>query len=116
VLDEAGRSRHVFRSGEPLRLAIRVVARTPRESAAVAVEVRDGDGRVLFRTATNAALHDGAARLTFDVARLALLGGDYDLVVGDRVVPLSVAADPDAEGVVDLRGTWRAASAAEVAP
>ena len=62
------------------------------------------------------------ARLTFDVVRLALLGGDYDLVVTagagvpDRVLALSVADEPDAQGVVDLRGTWRAATPAEVAP
>jgi hypothetical protein len=31
------------------------------------------------------------------------------------VVPLSVADEPDAQGVVDLRGTWRAATPAEVA-
>jgi ABC-type polysaccharide/polyol phosphate transport system ATPase subunit len=116
LLDEAGRSRHVFRSGEPLRLALRVAARSGRESAPLAVEVRGGDGEVLFRTATDVTLRDGAARLTFDVPRLTLLGGDYDVVVGDRVVSLSVAAEPDAQGVVDLRGTWRAASAAEVAP
>jgi hypothetical protein len=106
----------VFRSGEPLRLALRVAARTPRERAPVAVEVRDAGGRVLFRTETEATLRAGVARLTFDVPRLALLGGDYDLVVGDRVVPLSVAAEPAAEGVVDLRGTWRTAAEAEVAP
>jgi ABC-type polysaccharide/polyol phosphate transport system ATPase subunit len=120
LLDEAGHARHVFRTGEPLRLAVRLVARTPRERTPVTVEVRDGEGRALFRTKTEAALSQGAARLTFDVPRLTLLGGDYDLVVAageggpDRVLALSVAAEPDAEGVVDLRGTWRAASAAEV--
>jgi hypothetical protein len=118
TLDEDGRARHVFRSGEPLRLAIRVVARTARESAPVAVEVRDGDGRVLFRTATDAALHDGAARLAFEVPRLALLGGDYDIAVGiseqdapptgslDRLASFSVASTLEAEGTADLRGSW----------
>ena len=122
LLDEVGRPRHVFHSGEPVRLAVRLVARAPAERTRLAVEVRDPAGRPIFRTETAAELVDGVARLTFDVARLALLGGDYDLVVTagagvpDRVLALSVADEPDAQGVVDLRGTWRAATPAEVAP
>jgi hypothetical protein len=59
-------------------------------------------------------------RLTasFEIPRLALLGGDYDLVAGaldqdappgpmlDRVARFSIAHVSDGEGVVDLRGTW----------
>ena len=122
LLDEVGRPRHVFRSGEPVRLAVRLVARAPAERTRLAVEVRDPAGRPIFHTETAAELVDGVARLTFDIARLALLGGDYDLVVTagagvpDRVLALSVADEPDAQGVVDLRGTWRAATPAEVAP
>jgi ABC-type polysaccharide/polyol phosphate transport system ATPase subunit len=122
LLDEAGHGRHVFRAGEPLRLAVRLAARGPRAGTRLRLEVRDAGGRTVFRTHTEAPLHEGAARLTFEVARLSLLGGDYDLVLAagaggpDRVVPLSVADEPGAEGVVDLRGTWRAATPAEVAP
>jgi ABC-type polysaccharide/polyol phosphate transport system ATPase subunit len=122
LLDEAGRARHVFRSGEPLRLAVRLRATGAVERTRLALEVRDAGGHAIFRTETDAPLPGGAARLTFDVPRLALLGGDYDLVVSagaggpDRVVSLSVADEPGAEGVVDLRGTWRAATPAEVAP
>jgi hypothetical protein len=49
--------------------------------------------------------------MAFDIPHLALLGGDYDLVVGgypetDRLVGFSVAQEPGGEGVVDLRGVW----------
>jgi lipopolysaccharide transport system ATP-binding protein len=121
LLDEAGRGRHVFRTGEPLRLAVRLAAAAPRDRARLALEVRDAGGGTVFSTETDAELVDGTARLTFDVPRLTLLGGDYDVVLAagpggpDRVVPLSVADEPDARGVVDLRGTWRAATPAEVA-
>jgi hypothetical protein len=58
----------------------------------------------------------GRGAVSFDVARLALLGGDYDLAVAasdqdapqimDRLARFSVAATSDGEGVVDLRGEW----------
>lgn len=107
LLDEEGRARHVFRAGEPLRVALRLADPAP---ASLELEVRDESGRPVFRTSTAPA---GEA-LVFEIERLALLGGDYDLVVGDRVVRFSVADEPGGEGVVDLRGAWRAADAAEV--
>jgi ABC-type polysaccharide/polyol phosphate transport system ATPase subunit len=106
LLDEDGRARHVFRAGEPLRIALRLAAPVPRR---LELEVRDESGRAVFRTSTEPA----AAAVVFEVERLALLGGDYDLVVGDRVVRFSVADEPGGEGVVDLRGMWRAAAPAE---
>jgi ABC-type polysaccharide/polyol phosphate transport system ATPase subunit len=121
LLDETGRARHVFRTGECVRLAVRLVAGVPLERTRLSLEVRDAAGATIFRTETEVELVDGAAALTFDVPRLTLLGGDYDVVLAagpggpDRVVPLSVADEPDAQGVVDLRGTWRAATPAEVA-
>ncbi|MDQ4040935.1 MAG: ABC transporter ATP-binding protein [Actinomycetota bacterium] len=107
LLDEAGRARNVFRPGEPLRVALRLAQPVPER---LVLEVRDAGGRPVFRTETQP---PGEA-VVFEVERLALLGGDYDLVVGDRVVRFSVADEPGGEGVVDLRGTWRAAERAEV--
>ena len=102
LLDEAGRARQVFRPGESLRIALRLGDPAP---ARLELEVRDESGRAVFRTATEPA----AEELEFAVERLALLGGDYDLVAGDRVVRFSIADEPGGEGVVDLRGTWRVA-------
>jgi hypothetical protein len=58
----------------------------------------------------------------FEIEDLALLGGDYDLVLGaapggeaavpERTVRFSVARSAEAEGVVDLRGTWRSTAPA----
>jgi ABC-type polysaccharide/polyol phosphate transport system ATPase subunit len=102
--DSDGRARQVFRPGEALRIALRLGEAAP---ARLELEVRDESGRPVFRTATEPA---GEA-LEFEVERLALLGGDYDLVAGDRVVRFSVADEPGGEGVVDLRGTWRVVAA-----
>ncbi len=107
LLDETGRARNVFRPGEPLRVALRLARPAPER---LTLEVRDAGERPVFRTET---APPGEA-VVFEVERLALLGGDYDLVVGDRVVRFSVADEPGGEGVVDLRGTWRAAERAEV--
>jgi ABC-type polysaccharide/polyol phosphate transport system ATPase subunit len=108
LLDEGGRARHVFHTGEPLRVALRLAEPPPGR---LELEVRDESGRTVFRTATEPA----APALVFEVERLALLGGDYDLLAGDRVVRFSVADEPGADGVVDLRGAWRAAAPTEVA-
>ena len=90
-------------------MALRLGAAAP---ARLAREVRDESGRPVFRTETAPA----AGALVFEVERLALLGGDYDLVAGDRVVRFSVADEPGGEGVVDLRGTWRAADPETAVP
>jgi ABC-type polysaccharide/polyol phosphate transport system ATPase subunit len=109
--DREGRRCRVFRSGEPLRAEI-ALARAAR----LALEVRDEHGRRVFRTEAAVPLEDGPARIAFEVPRLALLGGDYDLAVGteagfDRVAGFSVAHEPEAEGVADLRGEWSLAGA-----
>lgn len=109
LLDETGRARQVFRPGEPLRVALRLGPGAPER---LELEVRDESGRAIFRTVTEPA----AGALVFEVERLALLGGDYDLLAGDRVVRLSVTDEPGGEGVVDLRGTWRAAGPATAVP
>jgi hypothetical protein len=67
--------------------------------------------------------------VAFDIPRLALLGGDYDLAVAarepgeeeppifDRVLPFSVAHAEGADGIADLRGTWmREGAPVEVGP
>jgi len=126
LLDADGHARGVFRTGDPVRLAFHVVASEPVAEPRLGLEVRDEEGRVIFRTETGLELERGEARLALDIARLGLLGGDYDLVVtardaardqpgADRVMSFSVASEPGAEGVVDLRGTWSARTAARVA-
>ena len=117
VQDADGRRRHMFRPGEAMRARIAVAGRAER--AVLAIEVRDQRGELVFRTdAKLGEVSDGGAEATFDVERLALLGGDYDLAAGvldqdapqgrllDRVARFSVAAVSDGEGVADLRGKW----------
>lgn len=119
--DADGRRRHMFRSGEPLVVELAVRAAAPQERALIALEVRDMRGELCFRTDTALGALDGEARASFEVPRLALLGGDYDVAVGayghdapesrllDRVARFSVARSSDGEGVVDLRGRWTVA-------
>jgi ABC-type polysaccharide/polyol phosphate transport system ATPase subunit len=124
--NEAGRRCSVFRTGDPLRVAITVSARSPVARTRMELEVRDQRGARLFSTSTEVGL-DGAVpvRLAFEAARLPLLGGDYDLVVRagdaagkgatfDRVAGFSVCHEAGAEGVADLRGTWSTPEPAEV--
>ncbi|HWH45631.1 MAG TPA: ABC transporter ATP-binding protein [Thermoleophilaceae bacterium] len=119
--DSGGRRRHMFRTGEPLAVAVRVAAAVPQERALLALEVRDARGELVFRTDTALGSVDGEVHAGFEVSRLALLGGDYDLAVGaygqdapesrllDRVARFSVAASSDGEGIADLRGSWTVA-------
>jgi ABC-type polysaccharide/polyol phosphate transport system ATPase subunit len=119
--DADGRRRHMFRTGEPLRISLAVEARAPAERAVAALEVRDERGELCFRTDTTLGAVDGRLEVSFDVARLVLLGGDYDVAVGaygqdapaggllDRVAGFSVAQTLEGEGVADLRGSWTVA-------
>jgi ABC-type polysaccharide/polyol phosphate transport system ATPase subunit len=107
LLDATGRPTRLFRAGDPVRLAVEL-----NGAGELRLEIRDENGHSVFATRTEAA----SGPLTWDVERLALLGGDYDLALGagsepgfERVVRFSVAAEPEAEGVVDLRGTWSTA-------
>ena len=73
-------------------------------------------GETLFRTDASIGPVHGRTEISFDISRLALLGGDYDLAVAasdqdapqimDRLARFSVAVTSDGEGVVDLRGEW----------
>jgi ABC-type polysaccharide/polyol phosphate transport system ATPase subunit len=116
IKDAEGRARHMFRPGESLRVELTLAGRAER--AVVALEVRDQRGEPIFRTdATIGAVHDRLGA-SFQIPRLALLGGDYDLAAGaldqdappspmlDRVARFSVAQVSDGEGVADLRGSW----------
>jgi ABC-type polysaccharide/polyol phosphate transport system ATPase subunit len=117
IQDGDGRRRHMFRPGEPLRVSLVVDGQAER--AVMALEVRDQRGELVFRTDRAIGEIDGRLEASFDIERLALLGGDYDLAVGvleqdapqllDRVARFSVASVSDGEGVADLRGTWRVA-------
>ena len=121
VQDADGQVRHQFRPGEFLRVALAVQCASPADRAVAALEVRDAGGHRVFRTDASLGAVSGRVNVTFDVERLALLGGDYDVVVGaydqdappagtlDRIVPFSVAETLDGEGFADLRGTWTVA-------
>jgi ABC-2 type transport system ATP-binding protein len=118
LLDDGGRPRAAYRTGEELAVRMRVRALERAERAVVALEVRDTRGEVCFRTDETVGDLDGETELSFRVPRLNLLGGDYDVAVGaydqdapasgllDRVARFSVAHTLDGEGVADLRGTW----------
>ena len=119
--DADGRHRHVFRPGEPMQVVLRVRCGQPAERAVAALELRDMRGESIFRTDTTLGQIEGEVELAFDISRLALLGGDYDLAVGaydqdappsgmlDRVARFAIAPTSDGEGVVDLRGSWTVA-------
>jgi ABC-type polysaccharide/polyol phosphate transport system ATPase subunit len=119
--DADGRPRRSYRPGEPLRVEMTVVCGQPAERAVMALEVRDERGERCFRTDATLGAVGGEVAVSFEVPRLALLGGDYDVAVGaydqdapgsgmlDRVARFSVAQTLEGEGVADLRGTWTVA-------
>jgi hypothetical protein len=115
--DSEGRRRTAFRPGEPLRVDMTVACAQPVERAVMALEVRNERG-LCFRTDTALADAEGRMAVSFEVPRLNLLGGDYDVAAGaydqdappggklSRLARLSVAKTLDGEGIADLRGTW----------
>jgi ABC-type polysaccharide/polyol phosphate transport system ATPase subunit len=119
--DSDGRRRHTFRTGEPLTVAVSLHCHRRADRAVAALEVRDGRGERCFRTDAALGAVDGRVELSFEIARVALLGGDYDVAVGvhehdapvgvglDRVARFTVPPTLEGEGVADLRGTWRVA-------
>jgi ABC-2 type transport system ATP-binding protein len=125
--DADGRRRHQFRSGEPLTAAVTLAAPAPLAGALATIEVRDERGRAVFSAESALGAVRGTVQAAFEVPRLALLGGDYDLAVGvrdqaapgtgevDRVARFSVAPTAGGEGVADLRGSWTVAGAQEPA-
>jgi hypothetical protein len=82
-----------------------------------------GNGGLVFRTTTPVELGtEGSARMAFEIPDLALLGGDYDVALGaagdgeeptlERTLRFSVARTDGAQGLVDLRGSWRSLTTA----
>ncbi|HWC87760.1 MAG TPA: ABC transporter ATP-binding protein [Solirubrobacteraceae bacterium] len=125
--DGAGRASTVFRTGSAMHIAVELRARAPVTRPELALEIRAGEGRRVFATSTEIAPNrEATTRLLFEIPALALLGGDYDVSLAaggrgvdpaeDRTVGFSVAAEPGAEGIVDLRGRWRTLEPARVAP
>jgi ABC-type polysaccharide/polyol phosphate transport system ATPase subunit len=116
--DAEGRRRTAFRPGEPLRVDMTVGSGQWAERGVVALEVRDERGGLCFRTDTTLGDVSGGVAVSFEIPRLNLLGGDYDVVAGaydqdappggrlSRVARLSVARTMDGEGIADLRGSW----------
>jgi ABC-type polysaccharide/polyol phosphate transport system ATPase subunit len=122
--DELGRASSVFQSGQPMQVHVELQARSADRQVTLALELRLDDGTRIFATTTPAQLgSEGSAMLVFEVGDLALLGGDYDLVLGaaalaedaapERTIRFSVAQSTPHEGVVDLRGTWRSLTTAQ---
>jgi ABC-2 type transport system ATP-binding protein len=119
--DSEGVARSVYRPGEALQVELRLGVAEGVERAVVALEVRGERGERCFRTDTT--VHDPREgdRVSFDVPRLALLGGDYDVAVGahpqdappadllDRLTHFSVSSVLGGEGIADLRGSWTVA-------
>jgi ABC-type polysaccharide/polyol phosphate transport system ATPase subunit len=118
LLDAAGRPRSAFEPGEPLRVRMRLMFERPLERAVAVLEVRDARGVTVFRTDTALGAVVGEVEAAFEVPRLALLGGDYEVAAGaaehdappgailPSVTALTVASTTDGEGIADLRGTW----------
>jgi ABC-type polysaccharide/polyol phosphate transport system ATPase subunit len=112
-----GRPTQIFRTGDPLRLAIELDASAGAPDVTLVLEVRGSTGGRVFLSRTPVATSRGGGQLVFEVPRLTLLGGDYDVALGvhepgdtapgiDRLLSFSVAGTEEAEGVADLRGTW----------
>ena len=117
LTDAEGRPRQVFQTGDPLRLALDLEARPEAPDITVVIEVRQSVGQPVFLSRTPVATSRGGGELVLEIPRLSLLGGDYDLAIGihepgdtapgiDRLLSFSVAGLEDAEGIVDLRGSW----------
>lgn len=116
--DGEGRTRQVFASGERVRVLLDVDARDPGAEVELMLEVRQLAGQPVFRTGHAIITASGHQEFVFDIPRLVLLGGDYDLAVGvrgggdedppmyDRVLPFSVAHVEGGQGIADLRGEW----------
>jgi ABC-type polysaccharide/polyol phosphate transport system ATPase subunit len=109
--DALGRSTSVFGCGDALRIVATLVAHEPVSKPTLTLELRSQEGARVFRSVSPISV-SGRTTLAFDIPRLPLLGGDYDLLLSadeqrlDRAVRFSVASEPGAEGIADLRGSW----------
>lgn len=123
-----GRTRQIFTPGEPLRVALTLEWLEDGAEAEIVLEVRQATGHGVFGTVHTFSEGPSHRELVFEVPRLTLLGGDYDMAVGlrgigdttppgDRILSFSVAHVDGAHGVTDLRGTWSlAGTPVEVGP
>ena len=121
LLDADGRPRGAYRPGDALAVRMRLHAREEAERAMVALEVRSQRGELCFRTDTAIGTVEGEIEVSFEVSRLALLEGTYDVAVGahsqdappgallDRLTSLVVSRAEGGEGIADLRGSWKVA-------
>jgi ABC-type polysaccharide/polyol phosphate transport system ATPase subunit len=117
--DGPGRQCSVFHAGAAMQVLLSVRATRSTSAPTLVLELSDEAGTLLHRTRTGLELEVGAtAQVAFEIPELPLLGGDYDLTfeagdgiaavaVPDRTVRFSVAREPGAEGVIDVRGSWR---------
>jgi hypothetical protein len=114
----------VFGGTSAFQVHVGLRANRPVAAPTLTLELRSQTGTRIFSTSRRLELDDDeTAQLVYEVDRLPLLGGDYDLTLSatdgpfggsvDRTVHFSVAREPGDEGVVDLRGTWRSLSAIE---
>lgn len=114
--DGEGRPRQVFCTGEPLRVVLDLDADDDPPEVSVMIEVSQATGQPVFRSREQLAPR-GGGRLSFEIPRLTLLGGDYAVAIGvhepgdpapgiDRLLSFSVTEVDDADGVADLRGSW----------
>ncbi len=117
--DAAGRTSAVFKSGGPLQVIAALRAHERVVDPVLELELRAQDGTRVYRTTHRFELDlDGTAQLAFEIPELNLLGGDYDLALGaghrgaaalpDRAIRFSVAREDGDDGIVALRGAWRA--------
>jgi hypothetical protein len=121
--DAEGRQSSVFRTGTGMQIAVQVRASGEVQQPSLTIELRNGAGLSLFRSATPLELSRGnSTQLVFEISDLRLLGGDYDLALGaaagseppelERTLRFSVPREPGPEGALDLRGSWRILSRA----
>jgi ABC-type polysaccharide/polyol phosphate transport system ATPase subunit len=109
--DSLGRSTSVFGCGDAMRIVATLVAHERVSDPSLTLELRSQEGARVFRSVSPVSVSERTT-LAFDIPRLPLLGGDYDLLLSadeqalDRAVRFSVAAEPGAEGIADLRGSW----------
>ncbi len=117
LLDGGGTPRQVFAPGEPLRLDLDLRTGPGAPDVELVIDVRTAAGLSVFRSSTPVATGRGGGKLTLEVPRLSLLGGDYDVAVGvhepgdtapgiDRSLSFSVTEAEGGEGIADLRGRW----------
>jgi ABC-type polysaccharide/polyol phosphate transport system ATPase subunit len=120
IHDADGRPRHAFASGDAMRLVLDLEG-SSRPDVEVIVEVRQASGGAVFRSG-HWVIGGSNGQLMFEIPRLTLLGGDYDIAIAlreggedapvvDRLLTFTVADVADAEGIADLRGTWSFAGA-----